>query len=45
MDSRFDLIFQGLIISVLRDLGQRDPQARQQATELARAVLKQLNGA
>jgi len=39
------LIFQGLIISVLRDLGQRDPQARQQATELARAVMKQLNGA
>ena len=39
------LIFQGLIISVLSDLGRRDPQARQQATELARAVLKQLNGA
>jgi hypothetical protein len=39
------LIFQSLIISVLRDMGEHDPQARQQAMELARAVLKQFNGA
>lgn len=39
------LIFQTFAIAVLRDLGTRDPQARQQATELARAVMKQLNGA
>jgi hypothetical protein len=39
------LIFQTFVIAVLRDLGTRDPQARQQATELARAVMKQLNGA
>jgi len=30
---------------VLRDLGTRDPQARQQAAELARTVMKQFNGA
>jgi hypothetical protein len=39
------LIFQTFAIAVLRDLGTRDPQARQQATELARTVMKQLNGA
>ena len=39
------LIFQTFVIAVLRDLGTRDPQARQQATELARAVMKQFNGA
>jgi hypothetical protein len=39
------LIFQSVIISVLRDMGTRDPHARQQSMELARAVLKQLNGA
>jgi hypothetical protein len=39
------LIFQSVIISVLRDMGTRDPQARQQSMELARVVLKQLNGA
>ena len=37
------LIFQSLVISLLSDMGQRDPQARQQAVQLARAVLKQLN--
>ena len=39
------LIFQSVVITVLRDLGARDPQARQQSVELARVVLKQLNGA
>lgn len=39
------LIFQTFVIAVLRDLGTRDPQARQQANELARAVMKQFNGA
>jgi len=39
------LIFQTFAIAVLRHLGTRDPQARQQATELARTVMKQLNGA
>jgi hypothetical protein len=38
------LIFQGFVIAVLRDVGTRDPQARQQATGLARAVMTQLNG-
>jgi hypothetical protein len=38
------LIFETFAIAVLRDLGTRDPQARQQATELARTVMKQLNG-
>jgi hypothetical protein len=39
------LIFQSVIISLLREMGTRDPQARQQSVELARVVLKQLNGA
>jgi hypothetical protein len=39
------LIFQSFVIEVLRELGTRDPQARQQATELARAMMKQFNGA
>jgi hypothetical protein len=39
------LIFQSFIVAVLRDLGTRDPQARQQATELARTMMKQFNGA
>ncbi len=39
------LIFQSVVISVLRDIGARDPQARRQSMELARVVLKQLNGA
>jgi hypothetical protein len=39
------LIFQSVIILVLRDMGTRDPQARRQSIELARVVLKQLNGA
>ena len=39
------LIFQSVVMSVLRELGARDPQARQQSVELARVVLKQLNGA
>ena len=39
------LIFQSFVIEVLRELGMRDPHAKQQATELARAVLKQFNGA
>ena len=39
------LIFQTFVIAVLRDLGTRDPHARQQATELARTVMKQFNGA
>jgi hypothetical protein len=39
------LIFQTFVIAVLRDLGLRDPQARQQASELARTMMKQLNGA
>jgi hypothetical protein len=39
------LIFQSVIISVLREMGARDPQAKQQSMALARVVLKQLNGA
>lgn len=39
------LIFQSVVISALREMGARDPQARQQSIELARVVLKQLNGA
>ena len=39
------LIFQGFVIAVLRDLGMRDARARQQATEFAREVMKQFNGA
>ena len=39
------LIFQSFVVAVLRDLGTRDPQARQQANELARAMLKQFNAA
>jgi hypothetical protein len=38
------LVFQTFVVAVLRDLGTRDPQARQQATELARAMMKQFNG-
>ena len=38
------LIFQTFAIVVLRDLGSRDPLAREQATELARTVMKQFNG-
>jgi hypothetical protein len=37
------LLFQSLVISLLSEMGQRDPQARQQAVQLARVVLKQLN--
>ena len=37
------LLFQSLIITLLSEMGQRDPQARQQAMQLARAVLRQLN--
>ena len=36
------LIFQAVMIAVLRDLGQRDPQARRQAIELSRVVLQSL---
>ena len=39
------LIFQSVVLSALRELGERDPQARQQATALARFVLRQFNGA
>ena len=39
------LIYQSVVIAVLRDMGLRDPQARQQSMVLARVVLKQLNGA
>ena len=39
------LIFQSVVMTVLRELGARDPQARQQSVELARIMLKQLNGA
>ncbi len=38
------LIYQSVVIAVLRDIGQRDPQARQQSMMLAQVVLKQLNG-
>jgi len=38
------LIFLTAMIVVLRDLGQRDPQAGQQAIELSRVVLKGLMG-
>jgi hypothetical protein len=38
------LIFQAALISVLREMGQRDPQARQQAIELSRALVHQLTG-
>jgi len=37
-------IFQIAMITMLRDLGQSDPQARQQAIELSRKVLQQLTG-
>jgi hypothetical protein len=36
------LIFQTAMIVVLRDMGQRDPQAGQQAIELSRVVLQRL---
>ena len=36
------LIFQAVMIAVLRDMGRRDPQARQQAIELSRVVLQSL---
>ena len=36
------LIFQAVMIAVLRDLGRRDPQARRQAIELSRVVLQSL---
>jgi hypothetical protein len=39
------LIYQSVIISLLHEMGARDPQARRQSIELARVVLKQLNGA
>ncbi len=38
------LIFQSAMISVLRDLGQRDPQSRQQAVDLSRVVVQNLTG-
>lgn len=38
------LIFQSAMISALREMGTRDPQARQQAVELSRVVLGRLNG-
>jgi hypothetical protein len=38
------LIFQTALISVLRDMGQRDPTARRQAIELSRALVHQLTG-
>ena len=38
------LIFQTAMIVVLRDMAQRDPQARQQAIALSRTVLQRLNG-
>ncbi|MEP6739604.1 MAG: hypothetical protein ABJA61_04455 [Caldimonas sp.] len=38
------LIFQSAMISMLRETGARDPQARQQAIELSRVVLRQLAG-
>lgn len=37
-------IFETAMITMLRDMGQRDPQARQQAIELSRRVLQQLTG-
>jgi hypothetical protein len=36
------LIFQAAMITVLREMGQRDQQARQQAIELSRVVLQSL---
>lgn len=36
------LIFQAVMITVLREMGQRDQQARQQAIELSRVVLQSL---
>jgi hypothetical protein len=36
------LIFQAVMITVLREMGQRDRQARQQAIELSRVVLQSL---
>lgn len=36
------LIFQAVMIAVLRDMGRRDPQARQQAIELSRVVIQSL---
>ena len=38
------LIFQSAMISILRDMGASDRQARQQSIELARVVLARLNG-
>jgi hypothetical protein len=44
--SRSDsLIFQAAMITVLREMGQRDLQARQQAVELSRVVMQGLTGA
>jgi hypothetical protein len=43
-DNADRLIFQSVVIAVLRDMGARDPQARQQSIELARVVLRKLNG-
>jgi hypothetical protein len=37
-------IFETAVITMLRDMGQRDPQAKQQAIELSRKVLQQLTG-
>jgi hypothetical protein len=39
------LIFQAAMITVLREMGQRDQQARQQAVELSRVVMQGLTGA
>ena len=39
------LIFQAAMITVLREMGQRDLQARQQAVELSRVVMQGLTGA
>ena len=36
------LIFQAVMITVLREMGQRDRQARQQAIELSRVVMQSL---
>lgn len=37
------LVFQAAMITVLRELGQRDPQAHQQAVELSRVVMQSLS--
>jgi hypothetical protein len=39
------LIFQAAMIAVLREMGQRDQQAKQQAVELSRTVMQGLKGA